>query len=101
MTTQEKWRRVSLKQGIKPFEKFKEWKLKVEKNTATNMKHFRTNNGLEFLRGSLFNHFCVENGITRHRLTPYTPQQNGVTERMSKTILEKMHVVIGPVSIIP
>ncbi|KAL2239854.1 UNVERIFIED_CONTAM: Retrovirus-related Pol polyprotein from transposon TNT 1-94 [Sesamum indicum] len=30
-----------------------------------------------------------EFGIKRHKTTPYTPQQNGVAERMNRTLLEK------------
>jgi hypothetical protein len=28
-------------------------------------------------------------GIERQKTTPYTPQQNGVVERMKKTLMEK------------
>jgi transposase InsO family protein len=42
--------------------------------------------------------FCKKCGIARQKTTPYTPQQNGVAERMNRTLMEKarcMSVVPG------
>lgn len=36
------------------------------------------------------NEFCRKHGISRHRICTYTPQQNGVAERMNRTIMEKV-----------
>jgi len=44
-------------------------------------------NGLEFV-SELFNEFCRKRGIKRHRTATYTPQQNGLAERMNMTLLE-------------
>ncbi|WVZ06476.1 hypothetical protein V8G54_019822 [Vigna mungo] len=35
-----------------------------------------------------FNYFCEEAGIEHQLTTPYTPQQNGVSERKNRTIME-------------
>ena len=37
-----------------------------------------------------FDNFCKEHGILRHRTVRNTPQQNGVAERMNRTLLEKV-----------
>ncbi|KAK9073212.1 hypothetical protein SSX86_007536 [Deinandra increscens subsp. villosa] len=34
--------------------------------------------------------FCKENGIGRHKIVAYTPQQNGLVERMNRTLLNKV-----------
>ncbi|KAH9320598.1 hypothetical protein KI387_015237, partial [Taxus chinensis] len=35
-----------------------------------------------------FNDYCSKNGIRRERMVPITPQENGVAERMNRTIME-------------
>ena len=46
-------------------------------------------------RFSIF--FCRENGITRHRTVRYTPQQNGVVERLNRTIMERVRCLLSDV----
>lgn len=41
-----------------------------------------------------FNNFCKEAGITRHMTVKGTPQQNGLAERMNRTILEKVRCML-------
>jgi transposase InsO family protein len=48
----------------------------------------RTDNGRE-LCGNEFEELCKKCGILRKKTTPYTPQQNGVAERMNMTLMEK------------
>ena len=48
----------------------------------------RTDKGGEFY-GNEFEEFCKKCGIARKKTTPYTPQQNGVSERMNSTLMEK------------
>ena len=47
----------------------------------------RTGRGGEFT-SSESNIFCDNNGIKRHQMAPYTPQQNGVVERRNMTLTE-------------
>jgi transposase InsO family protein len=42
----------------------------------------RKDNGREFHRNE-FEEFCKKCGISRKNTTPYTPQHNGVVERMT------------------
>ncbi|KAG8481971.1 hypothetical protein CXB51_026890 [Gossypium anomalum] len=52
------------------------------------IKYLRTDNGLEFCSDE-FNRLCKSEGIMRHLTVRHTPQQNGVAERMNRTIIEK------------
>lgn len=54
----------------------------------------RTDNGLEFCNDE-FNKFCKAEGIVRHRTVVGTPQQNGVAERMNRTLLEKARCMLS------
>ena len=85
-----------LKTKNQVFENFKEWKLMIEKQTDKKVKYLRTDNGLEFC-GELFNNFCRQSGITRHKTVTYTPQQNRVAERLNKTIMERVRCLLSDV----
>ncbi|KAJ9547247.1 hypothetical protein OSB04_019790 [Centaurea solstitialis] len=58
------------------------------------IKRLRTDNGLEFCSGE-FDRFCKDEGIARHRTVRHTPQQNGVAERMNRTLLERVRCVLS------
>lgn len=53
------------------------------------MKVLRTNNGLEYYN-KLFEDYCENNGILRHKTTIYTPKKKGFVERMNRTLIEKV-----------
>jgi len=76
------------------FSTFKEWKLLIENQTDKKIKRLRTNNGLEFCSNE-FNDFCKKEGISRHLTIPSTPQQNGVAERMNRTILKRVRCMLS------
>jgi len=59
------------------FENFKSWKHLVQNQIGKTMKRFKTDNGLEVC-SKLFNNFCKDNNIVRHRTIVGTPQQNGL-----------------------
>ncbi|GKD77165.1 retrovirus-related pol polyprotein from transposon TNT 1-94 [Tanacetum coccineum] len=52
------------------------------------VKKLRTDNGLEFCNRE-FEQLCIESGIARHFTVVGTPQQNGVAERMNRTLMGK------------
>ena len=59
----------------------------VEKSTGRKLKAIRTDNGGEFTSKEFEAHLTRE-GV-RHELTvPKTPEQNGVAERMNRTLVE-------------
>ena len=58
------------------------------------VKKLRTDNGLEFCN-LRFDQFCRDEGIVRHRTCTYTPQQNGVAERLNRSILNKVRSMLS------
>ena len=54
----------------------------------------RTDNGGEFYKKE-FEEFCKKCGIARYKTTPYTPQQNGVAERMKRMLMEKERIMLS------
>jgi transposase InsO family protein len=53
----------------------------------------RTDNGGEFC-GNEFEEFCKNYDIARQKTNPDTPQQNGVAERINKTLMEKSRCIL-------
>ncbi len=75
------------KQKSEVFQQFPEWKAEVEKSTGKKVKTLRTDNGGKYTPTE-FNSYLVSEGI-RHEVTiPHTPQQNGVAERLNRTLVE-------------
>jgi transposase InsO family protein len=56
----------------------------------------RIDNGGGFY-GNEFEVLCKKCGIERLNNTPYTPQQNGVAERMNKTLMENERCMLSGV----
>lgn len=70
------------------FDKFVEFKALVENETGKKIKILRSDNGGEYVSNAM-NNFLKKNGI-RHQLTiPRSAQQNGVAERLNRTLVEK------------
>ena len=70
------------------FDTFKKWKALVEIETGKNLKCLRLDNGGEYCSKE-FDRYCSEHGIHRVKTVPRTPQENGVLERMNRTIMER------------
>lgn len=66
----------------------------METQSERKVKRLRTDNGLEFCNLQ-FDSFCRENGIVRHRTCTYTPQQNGIAERLNRTIMNKVRSMLS------
>ncbi|HBK83011.1 MAG TPA: hypothetical protein DDZ41_05345, partial [Flavobacterium sp.] len=70
------------------FEKIAYFKKLVETQMERRIKVLQTDNGTEYVTNKLRK--LLRNSGTRHQLTvPYTPEQNGVAERMNRTIVER------------
>ncbi|KAK1609790.1 hypothetical protein QYE76_033463 [Lolium multiflorum] len=83
-----------LKHKSDVFNAFKKWKVMVETQTEKKVKILRTDNGMEFCSNE-FDEFCSNDGMVRHHTIPYTPQQNGVAERMNRTIISRARCMLS------
>ena len=69
----------------------------VETKTSLKVKCLRSNNGGEYIDGG-FSEYCVAQGIRMEKTIPRTPQQNGVAERINRTLNKRarsMRVHVG------
>lgn len=41
-----------------------------------------------------FNNFCATKGNIRHKIVRLTPQQNGLAERMNRTLVDKVCMLV-------
>jgi len=60
----------------------------VENRMGRKLKTLRSDNSTEYTDGA-FKEFCDQEGIVRQWKVRGTPQQNGVKERLNRTLLEK------------
>ncbi|GBP45102.1 Retrovirus-related Pol polyprotein from transposon TNT 1-94 [Eumeta japonica] len=67
---------------------FQQYKAEVENQLNCKIKILRSDNGTEFCN-SKFDDFLMSHGIVHHKTNPYTPEQNGLSERYNRTIVEK------------
>ncbi|UYV77601.1 hypothetical protein LAZ67_15001684 [Cordylochernes scorpioides] len=74
-------------------EKFKEFVKRVRTETGNKIKRFRTDNGTEFLNKN-FSDYLKSLGIVHELTAPYTPEQNGISERDNRTIVESARCLL-------
>lgn len=77
-----------LRKKDETFSKFVEFKALIEKQTGKEIKTLRTDNGGEYM-SNVFDLFLKKHGIKHETTVAHTPQQNGVAERMNRTLTEK------------
>ncbi|PNX70081.1 copia-type polyprotein, partial [Trifolium pratense] len=87
-----------LKDKSSAFEVFRKFKALVEKESNHQIKCLRTDRGGEFT-SSQFNDFCSEHGIKRQLTAAYTPQQNGVSERKNRTLMNMVRSMMSGMSV--
>ncbi|GJU60714.1 gag-pol polyprotein [Tanacetum coccineum] len=80
------------------FEVFKVYKARVKLDSGMKIKCLRTDNGGEYT-GDEFDIFSRQEGIKRQFTTAYTPQQNGVAERMNRTLLDRARAILATISL--
>ena len=83
-----------LKKKSEAFDRFKEFKALVENQIEKKIKVLRTNNSGEFCSKE-FEEFYKKCGIEWQKATPYTHEQNGVVERMNKTLMERARSMLS------
>nr|GEX67407.1 hypothetical protein [Tanacetum cinerariifolium] len=66
----------------------------LENQLSLKVKVIRSGNGTEFKNNDL-NQFCGMKGIKREFSVPRTPQQNGITERKNRTIIEAARTMLA------
>jgi hypothetical protein len=77
-----------IRQKSDVFDTFKKWKALVENEIGKRLKCLRSDNGGEYYSKE-FDDYCSYHGIRREKTVPQTPQENGVSERMNRTIMER------------
>ena len=83
-----------LKNKSDSFEKFKEYKAEVEKQTGESIKVLRSDRGGEYLSLE-FKGFLKYYGIISQFTPPGTPQWNGVSERRNCTLLDMVQSMMS------
>jgi transposase InsO family protein len=83
-----------LKEKSSVFDVFKRFKSLVEKESSCSIKSLRSDRGGEYT-STEFNDFCSSQGIKRQLTAAYTPQQNGVSERKNRTLLNMVRSMIA------
>ena len=68
-------------------ERFKAFRVMVETQMDCKIKCIRSDNGGEYTNYR-FNKHCADQGILHQTRVPYNPQQNGIAERMNRTLVE-------------
>ena len=72
---------------------FYTWKARAEKEAGTSMQRLRTDNGGEFTSNSLKDHL-QSRGIQHEKTPAYTPEMNGVAERINRTLVESAKAML-------
>ena len=76
-----------LRKKSEVFEKFKEFEASATNETGCKIGCLRTDNGGEYM-SEAFESYLKEKGIKHESSVPHCPQQNGVAERMNRTLVE-------------
>ena len=76
------------------FKCFCELRSLVEKSLGRSVKCLRTDNGGEFTSDE-FKGYLKDNGIKHDLTIPKSPQQNGVAERMNRTLVEMVRCMLA------
>lgn len=75
------------------FDSFKEYEAIASAKFGKRISRLRCDNGGEYV-GREFKKFCKKKGIQIEWTTPYSPEQNGVSERMNRTLVEKVRSML-------
>jgi hypothetical protein len=75
------------------YDKFVEFKNLSENQLNARIKTFRTDNGTEYL-SERFKSLIKSSGIIHQLTNPYTAQQNGVSERLNRTIKDCARTIL-------
>lgn len=65
----------------------------LESESGKSLKSLRTDGGGEYTSAA-WGQYAMEKGINHELTAPYSPQQNGMAERLNRTLLEKMRCLL-------
>ncbi|UYV74272.1 hypothetical protein LAZ67_11002772 [Cordylochernes scorpioides] len=82
-----------LKTKDETFDRFRYFKARVENELNLKIKDVRTDNGTEFINDK-FKGFLIKNGIHHQLTTTYSPQSNGVAERINRPLVETARTLL-------
>lgn len=68
-------------------DKFKHYKNWFENQTGKRLKKLRVDNGTEYVNRP-FKRYLGDSGISLEMSAPYSPSQNGITERLNQTLVQ-------------
>nr|GEX86614.1 retrotransposon protein, putative, Ty1-copia subclass [Tanacetum cinerariifolium] len=83
-----------LKHKHEVFETFKVFQKEVENQLGKTIKSLRSDRGGEYMSHEFLDHL-KEHGIISHSTPPYTPQNNRVSERRNRTLLDMVRYMIN------
>ena len=75
-------------------DKFKKYKSDMLSRYNYRIKTLRSDNGTEYKNQSM-KRFCEKNGIQQQYTIPYNPEQNGMAERMNRTLIETVRCCLN------
>ena len=78
-----------LKAKSEAFEKFRDCEAIVSAKFGSKISRLRCDNGTEYTNIQFLN-FCKEKGIQIEFTVPKMPEQNGVSERKNRTLVQSM-----------
>ncbi len=82
-----------LKKKDEVFNYFLKWKALVERSSGKHLKVLRSDNGGEYL-STEFKDYLKSEGIRHERTVPKSPEQNGIAERMNRTLVETLRSML-------
>jgi len=80
------------------FNTFKQYYALVTAKYGSSLQVLRCDNGGEY-SSNQFKQFCSEKGVKLQYTIPYTPEQNGHSERMNRTITERARSMLADSSL--
>ena len=83
----------ALRQKSDTFSKFREYKALVQNYHDYKIKALRSDNGGEYTSHQ-FAKFLRDSGISHEKTAPYSPEQNGVSERANRTLVGRAKAMI-------
>lgn len=82
-----------LRHKSEAFLRFKEFHVLVTNQQDRKIKVLRSDNGGEY-KSADFTAYCKQHGIQQQFTVPYTPQQNGISERWNRTAMERVRTML-------